>query len=287
MMRNIPQNYTSSASRLCHLCRVTLRDSRVFRWTDHDIDLTRGDETYHAAPGMRVGVIEKSLSLAPDSASVEGVLSATAITEDELGAGAWDGATLELLMTDWSEDGAPVHVFTGVLGEVSRGALHFNAEVRGLESLLERPLGRVYSRLCDASVGDGRCGVDLENAAFKGVGVIAEIVSARGVRVSGISAFADAWFTDGRLHLGARIHAIETHRKESVLAHLTLREPIGGVNVGTGVTLYAGCARTSDMCRAKFANMLNFRGFPHMPGNDVAQAQAGANVRFDGGSRFR
>jgi uncharacterized phage protein (TIGR02218 family) len=37
-------------------------------------------------------------------------------------------------------------------------------------------------------------------------------------------------------------------------------------------TVTAGCDKTHHTCRAKFANIINFRGFPHMPGNDFLTA---------------
>ena len=50
--------------------------------------------------------------------------------------------------------------------------------------------------------------------------------------------------------------------------------------------IYAGCDKRFDTCRAKFANTLNFRGFPHMPGNDAVVAGPIAGQRMDGSSRF-
>ena len=45
--------------------------------------------------------------------------------------------------------------------------------------------------------------------------------------------------------------------------------------------IIAGCDKRFETCRTKFANHVNFRGFPYMPGNDAAQAgpQRGAQTR--------
>ena len=37
---------------------------------------------------------------------------------------------------------------------------------------------------------------------------------------------------------------------------------------GQTFTVTAGCDKTVATCSAKFSNAINFRGFPHMPGND-------------------
>lgn len=39
-----------------------------------------------------------------------------------------------------------------------------------------------------------------------------------------------------------------------------------GLRVGTPITVYAGCNRTSNQCKDKFNNLLNYGGFPHLPG---------------------
>ena len=34
------------------------------------------------------------------------------------------------------------------------------------------------------------------------------------------------------------------------------------------IRIEAGCDKRADTCRVKFGNFLNFRGFPHIPGED-------------------
>jgi uncharacterized phage protein (TIGR02218 family) len=38
--------------------------------------------------------------------------------------------------------------------------------------------------------------------------------------------------------------------------------------IGDQVRLVAGCDKTPETCHARFGNILNFRGEPHIPGND-------------------
>jgi uncharacterized phage protein (TIGR02218 family) len=40
------------------------------------------------------------------------------------------------------------------------------------------------------------------------------------------------------------------------------------VAVGDTLRVTAGCDRRFASCKAKFANAVNFRGFPHIPGSD-------------------
>ena len=56
---------------------------------------------------------------------------------------------------------------------------------------------------------------------------------------------------------------------------------------GDIVTLEAGCDRTCDTCRIKFDNLLNFQGFPFIPGEDWQISYPNEGAPKDGGSLFR
>ena len=40
------------------------------------------------------------------------------------------------------------------------------------------------------------------------------------------------------------------------------------IQAGDAFTIRPGCDKTFQTCQAKFDNALNFRGFPHVPGNN-------------------
>ena len=42
-----------------------------------------------------------------------------------------------------------------------------------------------------------------------------------------------------------------------------------------------------ETCRLKFNNFMNFRGFPHVPGEDWLMAYPGEGQPLDGGSLFK
>jgi uncharacterized phage protein (TIGR02218 family) len=58
------------------------------------------------------------------------------------------------------------------------------------------------------------------------------------------------------------------------------------VSAGDGFAVTPGCDKTFATCRDRFVNSVNFRGFPHMPGNDAALAGPAADQPLDGGSRY-
>ena len=55
---------------------------------------------------------------------------------------------------------------------------------------------------------------------------------------------------------------------------------------GDTVTVAAGCNKQFSTCKTKFANGVNHRGFPYMPGNDAALAPPTQTQPLDGGSRY-
>jgi uncharacterized phage protein (TIGR02218 family) len=61
------------------------------------------------------------------------------------------------------------------------------------------------------------------------------------------------------------------------------RDGAGAPAPGDAFTVVAGCDKSFETCKAKFAPQLNFRGFPHLPGNDAAYGYVTDGGNFDGG----
>ena len=55
---------------------------------------------------------------------------------------------------------------------------------------------------------------------------------------------------------------------------VTLAESVA-VPAPVVVELYEGCDRQLSTCRDRFANVANFRGEPHLPGNDLLTRYGG------------
>ncbi len=289
-MRTISETFAAKLSAgvttLCHVWRVERRDSQPYAFTDHDCPLLFEGMLAEPMAGVASGVIEKSVGLGVDSASIVGALSSAAIVDADLARGLWDGARVDLYRVDWTAPGDRVHLFAGRIGEVRRGTQAFEAELRGLQAALNVPVGRVFSRYCDADLGDGRCGVDLETLALRGEGVVTEALSSHAFKASGLGAYADGWFSRGRLAWDDGGESeVAMHRIEAGEAVIELLDALP-LEVGAGFVVYAGCDKRLETCRAKFANVSNFRGFPHMPGNDALQAGPQAGGLLDGSSRL-
>jgi uncharacterized phage protein (TIGR02218 family) len=277
-MRTIPSSLQakldSGVTTLARCWIVTRRDGATLGFTDHDQDLTIDGTLCRAGTGLTASEATARLGLQVDGGEIAGALADESLAEADLAAGRYDAAGVAVHLVDWSEPGARVLLANGVLGEIRREGAAFTAELRSLAHRLNEESGRLYTATCQADLGDARCTVDLTDAAFHGAGTVASLAGASAFRVSGLGAFADGWFTAGKFTFTAGANVsfaveVKTHRValDGVLIELwqTAPEPIA---VGDAFTVTAGCDKRFATCRDRFANGVNFRGFPRIPGND-------------------
>ena len=59
------------------------------------------------------------------------------------------------------------------------------------------------------------------------------------------------------------------------------------IAAGDLVRLEAGCDKRMETCRLKFANILNFQGFPDIPGEDWVMAYPGRGSAPSDGESLR
>jgi uncharacterized phage protein (TIGR02218 family) len=264
----------SGVTTLCWCWRLTRRDSVAQGFTDHDRDLVFDGRTFEAAAGFTASEIKDAVGLSVANLEVTSALSSDHLAEADLSAGLYDEAKVEIFRVNWQDTDQRVLMRAGSLGEVKRAGVAFSAEVRGLAHYLQQPKGRLFQYACDADLGDARCGVDLSSPTYKGTGAVVEIQSARRFTASGLDAYGSGWFTHGLLTFtsgaasGQKIE-VKLHAKAGDVVTLELwsvaRLPLES---GQSFTVTAGCDKQLETCRAKFANAVRFRGFPHMPGND-------------------
>ncbi len=164
-MRDVPEEMVarieSGAVGLCHVWRLRRTDGMMMGFTDHDRDLVVDGLVCRAASGWSAGAAEGAVGLAAGSVAAAGALDDEAITEEDIVAGLYDQATVEVWRVDWERPDLRVRLWVGTLAKVRRENGGFVAELEGPLAALERVVGRTYGRGCDAVLGDQRCGVDL------------------------------------------------------------------------------------------------------------------------------
>ncbi|MFG1478600.1 DUF2163 domain-containing protein [Xanthobacter sp. V4C-4] len=283
-MRTLPSALASrlagGVTTLCSAWRLVRRDGVALGFTDHDRDLLLEGLTFKAASGIAGSETTSAEGLAVTGTEVSGALSADALTEDDLVAGLYDGAAIELWLVDWSDPQARLLLRRGTIGEVRREDGRFTAEIRALTDAMNQTRGRLYATGCDADLGDARCGVDLSAPAWSGTGTVSAVEGTLRFQLAGLSAFAAAALARGRLAFTSGANAgfdteIKGHDRSGAAAAVRLwQRPPFPVAVGDAVAVSVGCDKQFATCRERFANAANFRGFPHMPGNDFVIAVA-------------
>jgi uncharacterized phage protein (TIGR02218 family) len=254
--------------------QLTLVGGTVMGFTDHTSDMVISSVTYKAATGFSPTAIETKDRFAVDNLDVAGILDSAAITEADIMAGKYDFAEILIFMVNVSDlsQGMIIHR-RGWLGEVSIKEGQFIAEVRGLAQKLSQNIVELYSPTCRAVLGDARCKVNL--ASYSASGTV-NTVTSRQVFISNAMTQAVAYFSGGEVqwltgaNAGRRMEIKEFANKQFVLV---LPMP-NAVAVGDTFTAIAGCDKIINTCAGKFANAVNFRGEPYVPGMDKVLATA-------------
>ncbi|HTM78011.1 MAG TPA: DUF2163 domain-containing protein [Devosia sp.] len=278
----------SGQTTLAQCWRISRSDGLVLGFTEHDRVLHFDGTDFIPAHGLDGAEAPRKLGGQVDTSQVLGVLHAEAISEADILLGRYDGAQVETWRVNWADVSQRLLLRRDSIGEIVREDGVFRAELRSAQQGLNARHGRIYQGLCDAELGDARCGVNVETSAFRGFATVDAVEDRYRLRVSGLGGFAAGWFGFGK---AAWTSGKREGLRDGVLAH----SRNGGIDVlafgvaagewveaGDMLTVTAGCDRRFDTCKAKFANAVNFRGFPHIPGNDFVLRHPRAGDALDG-----
>jgi uncharacterized phage protein (TIGR02218 family) len=292
-MRAIPDGLAAhlarAATTLCRCWSLTRRDGLVLGFTDHDRPLAFDGVTFQETTGLEAAEGEAELGFAVGGGEVSGAFAAVGLNEADLARGLYDDARVSIWLVNWAEVSQRLLLETGFVGEIRRGDHAFTAEVRGLAKAFHEERGRLYTRACSADLGDARCGVTLTPVA----GTVSTTDGRLLLSAPALAAFPDAHFTGGRLvftgggNVGF-VTEVKRHAADGLGTLALWQAPPAPIMAGDALQVTAGCDKSFSTCRTKFGNGINFRGFPHMPGNDFIIGGVGpGDGALDGGSLFR
>lgn len=264
----------SGATTLATCWKITRSDGTVLGFTDHDLTLQFDGVDFAPAHGLDGGEAPQKLGPQVSTAEVVGVLHSAAITEDDILLGRYDGAAVETWRVNWRQPGERLLLRRASIGEIVREDGAFRAELRTGQQALNVPAGRLYQALCDAELGDVRCGLDLDEPTYRADALVSEVRDRHHLAIDGVGGFGEDWFGFGTASWsGGRRQGltdrIVSHARLGGIEIFGFGEPVGDwVLPGDALVARAGCDRRFATCRQKFGNAVNFRGFPHIPGND-------------------
>ena len=287
-MKTIPAGllaaYQSGATTICACLRVERTDGVIERFTSHDQDVlitTLGapyDGAYMAATGLDVSNLVVQASLAPDNMELTVLPDETSYPQADILAGRWDAAKFRLFECSYADTTLGVNLLKrGTTGEADTMRSTRRFEFRGLKQALQQQVGAVTSKTCRYRLGStampaGLCMVDL--APFTATYLVSGITSRHVFTCAAAAEVADYYgegtvtFVDGE-NAGYSMK-IKTFAAGVFTTSLETPFPL---TVGDSVTVVAGCRkRLLEDCKAKFNNVLNFGGEPHVPGADLLMA---------------
>lgn len=254
--------------------KLALVSGTVLGFTDNTTDLTFESQLYKAATGFSPTSIETKDAYSVDNLDVAGILDSSGLTEADIMAGIYDFAEIEIFMVNVTDltQGKIIHR-RGWLGEVTLKNGQFIAEVRGLAQKLQQNIGEIYTPTCRAVFGDTRCKIN--SATYSVTGTV-NTVTSRQIFICNSMAQAAGYFSGGEVkwltgaNAGRRMEIKEFANKQFTLA-LPMPNAIAASDTFKAI---AGCDKTFFSCYSKFANAVNFRGEPYVPGMDKMLATA-------------
>lgn len=281
----------SGVTTLCRAWKMTRKDGVSFGFTDHDLPLEFDGLTFKPDSGLSAMALQQTTGLSVDNTEAIGALTDAAIRDSDIDAGRFDGAEVTSWLINWTQPEQRLMQFRGNIGEIRRVGGAFQAELRGLTDMLNRPVGRVFQKPCGAVLGDKACKVDLTAPVFTKDVALIESQNARVLRFADLTEYAPDWFERGHLHVLSGDAkdlkaAIKADRFVEGLREITLWEPLRAkVEAGDVIRVSAGCDKRFDTCRLKFSNVVNFRGFPDIPEEEWMLVHPSNSPARNGASR--
>lgn len=257
----------SGTTTLATCVKATLRNGTVVATTSHDTDLPIDGVLYLASAGYLGSNVESSAALNPDNLEISGFMRSPAITEEDIHSGIWDYAAIEMFEVNYNDLTMGKNILrTGTLGEVKGGRSKFTAELRGLMQAYSRTIVRLTTKDCTADLGDERCKIPVH--LWTVAGTVGSVSDNRVISDGNRTEVAD-WYAGGKLTFTSGLNqGLSMEVKQSAPGVLTLHERMPFEIVeGDAYLVAAGCTkRMAEDCRDKFNNIINFRGFPFVPG---------------------
>jgi len=151
---------------LASIIRITRQDGQVFRFTDHDRNLTFSSGLYRADIGYDRTAVKNQAALAVNNSDIVILANSAGVTESALRAGLFDRAEFQLSLVNWEDPDTygEIKLQRGWFGDVQvplSGNI-FSVELRGLTQALQQNILEVYAPECSVDLGSTKCGMPIQ-----------------------------------------------------------------------------------------------------------------------------
>lgn len=258
----------------CQIWVIKRTDGTVYRYTSLDRRLFWRGHWYKSCGSMDPSASQNGAVLGDTgSISLTGIITDDGITEDELFGGMFDDAFVTVDLVDWADTTkSPRRLTSGWVGKVSQGKVAHTMEVLTIGARLEQAaLVQLVSPSCRWAFGGRGCGVDVE--AMKIAGTVRKAINRGDLLLNVTTPAADnrIW-TNGRLRFISGPNAGQIREYKSIdfaTGQVILLSLAGLIPLaGDQVEVLPGCDLNRDGGCKNYNNVINFGGFPDVPGTD-------------------
>lgn len=271
----LKQRLAGETTHFATCLRLKRKDGTVFGFTDHINDVFIENLNYQADSGFFSSAIENTASLAVDNLEVGGFLNAASIKNEDITAGLYDHAYVEIFVVDYTAlDLGEILLKTGYLGEIKLLNNQFVAEVRGLSEKLSNNIGKLYSPTCRAEFCGSEC--KIVNSQHFEYGAVSEVINKTCIKSKDLHIENYLYNIGSIKFISGKNKDLSILLKKCKGSTVTfLLEFPNAIKKGDKFILYAGCDKKIETCCNIYNNALNFRGEPHLPGTDEILKTAG------------
>jgi len=263
-----------SLTKLATCMLITRTDNASFGFTTYDKLLSIGGVDYLPAASFNPTDIASTNNLDTDNLTVDGLLDATTITEDDLRAGRWDYAYFRIFQVNYVDLGmGDKKDRAGRLGDVTVNRQTFIAELLGLMESYGTIIGKLTQAACRYNLGDADCGYTFVAGDIV-TGTIDTAPDFFTLNDLGRTE-ANRFFNEGSIEFGTGpagetlLTGLIYEIKSYVVGTWTTKHPMAYDATGYDYTMTRGCDRLFDTCRVTFSNVQNFGGEPWLRGPDA------------------
>ena len=259
-----------NSTRLCRIWEITRKDGMVFRFTDHDRDITFDGNVYGWQTSFMATAVQTQLNSAGSDVDVTVLLAPGSLEYMHLQRGLFDEADTILRIVRWDDpNGGAIIIHQGRVNSVDLNSRQSAIlQLVGPISRVNKSLTEKYSKSCRANFGDARCKFPLATVTTD------YTVTAPGGNDQQFKAAALTGQPVDHWMLGTVEWLTGTNK--GTRQEVAGNDALGGVNllfrppfpVAPGDTgkITRGCPKTLAACEG-YANRANYRGEPFVPGD--------------------
>jgi uncharacterized phage protein (TIGR02218 family) len=257
--------------------RLERRDGVTIGFTSHDRDILFEGLLLRAVPGMEPTSVVERMGFDNGGLDVRGALTSDALSQADIEAGRWDGAALTLFIFDWAALAQPAQILAkGRLGTISYSGDVFETVFTGANAALQKAVAPITSPTCRALFCDAQCGLNRMRFTKQ---IIAVAKAGDQITLAPGTALIPGHFASGELRWleGENCGLRSAILGNSASTVTLVQPPPNPIASPLGIALVEGCDKTRATCKERFSNMVNFRGEPDLPGNDLLTRYPGAS----------